>query len=38
VQYGDVPGSLRVDEIHLDNDASLLVAARIKELLDARGW
>lgn len=38
VQNGDVPGSLRLDEIHLDNDGSLLVAAKIKELLDARGW
>jgi lysophospholipase L1-like esterase len=38
VQNGDVPSSLRIDEIHLDNDGSLLVAAKIKELIDARGW
>jgi lysophospholipase L1-like esterase len=38
VQNGDVPSSLRVDEIHLDNDGALLVANKVKELLDARGW
>jgi hypothetical protein len=38
VQNGDVPSSLRLDEIHLDNDGSLLVAGQIKAMLDARGW
>jgi hypothetical protein len=38
VQNGDVPSSLRIDEIHLDNDGSLLVAGQIKAMLDARGW
>jgi hypothetical protein len=38
VQNGDVPSSLRVDEIHLANDGSLLVATKLKELIDAKGW
>lgn len=33
-----VPSSLRFDEIHLNNDGSVLVAKKVKELLDARGW
>ncbi|HKB53827.1 MAG TPA: hypothetical protein VKD22_07490 [Ramlibacter sp.] len=32
------PTSLRYDEIHLRNPGSLLVAAKIKELVEARGW
>ena len=33
-----VPSSLRFDEIHLNNDGSVLVAKKVKEFLDARGW
>jgi lysophospholipase L1-like esterase len=33
-----VPSSLRFDEIHLNNDASVIVARRVKEFLDAKGW
>lgn len=33
-----VPSSLRFDEIHLNNDGSLIVARRVKEFIDARGW
>jgi lysophospholipase L1-like esterase len=34
----EVPSSLRFDEIHLNNDGSIAVAAKVKEWLDARGW
>ena len=33
-----VPSSLRMDEIHLNPAGSRLVAAKLKELLEARGW
>jgi len=33
-----VPSSLRIDEIHLTPEGSRLVAARIQELIEARGW
>ncbi|MBE7942593.1 SGNH/GDSL hydrolase family protein, partial [Ramlibacter aquaticus] len=33
-----VPSSLRFDIIHLNNDGSVLVAQKVKELLDAKGW
>lgn len=33
-----VPSSLRFDEIHLNNDGSVLVAQKVKALIDARGW
>ncbi|MDF2464096.1 MAG: hypothetical protein K0Q43_2331 [Ramlibacter sp.] len=33
-----IPSSLRFDEIHLNNDGSVLVAAKVKEFLDAKGW
>lgn len=33
-----VPSSLRFDEIHLNNDGSVLVAKKVKEFLDARSW
>jgi hypothetical protein len=32
------PSSLRYDDIHLRNEGSVLVAQRIKQFLDARGW
>lgn len=38
LQKDVVPQALRFDEIHLNNDGSVLVARKIKELLDARGW
>lgn len=38
LQKDVVPAALRFDEIHLDNDGSVLVARKLKELLDARGW
>lgn len=33
-----IPSSLRFDEIHLNNDGSVLVAKKVKEFLDAKGW
>jgi hypothetical protein len=33
-----VPSSLRFDEIHLNNDGSVLVARRVRDFLDAKGW
>jgi lysophospholipase L1-like esterase len=33
-----IPSSLRFDEIHLNNDGSVLVARKVKEFLDAKGW
>lgn len=33
-----VPSSLRVDEIHFNNNGSLLVASKLKALIEARGW
>lgn len=33
-----VPASLRVDEIHFDNNGSLLVAGKLKALIESRGW
>jgi len=33
-----VPSSLRFDEIHLNNDGSVLVARKAKEFIDAKGW
>jgi len=35
---GDVPSSLRLDIIHLDNNGSVAVAKKVKELIDAKGW
>jgi lysophospholipase L1-like esterase len=32
------PSSLRYDEIHLRNEGSVLVAQRVKEFIDAKGW
>jgi hypothetical protein len=32
------PSSLRNDEIHLRNEGSLLVAQRVKQFIDAKGW
>jgi len=33
-----VPSSLRFDEIHLNNQGSVLVATRIRDFIDAKGW
>ncbi len=33
-----VPSSLRYDEIHLRNEGSVLVARKVQEFIDARGW
>jgi len=33
-----VPTSLRFDEIHLNNDGSVIVARKVKEFIDAKGW
>ncbi|GAB2581488.1 hypothetical protein GCM10027034_11020 [Ramlibacter solisilvae] len=33
-----VPSSLRFDHIHLRNEGSIVVAERVKQLLDAKGW
>jgi len=33
-----VPSSLRFDEIHLNNDGSVIVAKKVKEFIDAKGW
>lgn len=33
-----VPSSLRFDEIHLNNDGSVVVATRVKAFIDAKGW
>jgi lysophospholipase L1-like esterase len=33
-----VPASLLFDEIHLNNDGSILVAQRVRDWLDAKGW
>ena len=33
-----VPSSLRYDDIHLRNEASVLVAQRVKQFIDAKGW
>lgn len=32
------PSSLRYDEIHLQNQGSVLVAERVKQFIDAKGW
>lgn len=32
------PRSLRYDEIHLRNEGSVLVAERVKQFIDAKGW
>jgi hypothetical protein len=34
----DVPSSLRIDEIHFNNNGSVIVASKLKELIDAHGW
>jgi lysophospholipase L1-like esterase len=33
-----VPSSLRSDEIHLRNEGSVLVAERVKQFIDTKGW
>lgn len=33
-----IPSSLRYDEIHLRNEGSVLVAQRVKQFIDAKGW
>jgi lysophospholipase L1-like esterase len=33
-----IPSSLRFDEIHLNNNGSILVAQRVKAFIDAQGW
>lgn len=33
-----LPTSLRIDEIHLRNEGSLLVATKVKEFIDGKGW
>ena len=33
-----MPSSLRHDEGHLNNDGSVLVARRIQEFINAKGW
>ena len=33
-----VPSSLRGDEIHLNDNGSMLVAQRVKQFIDAKGW
>ena len=33
-----VPSSLRFDHIHLNNDGSVRVAERLREVIDANGW
>lgn len=33
-----VPSSLRFDEIHLNNDGSVLVATKVRQFIDAKGW
>ena len=33
-----VPSSLRFDEIHLNNDGSVLVATQVRQFIDAKGW
>jgi hypothetical protein len=33
-----VPSSLRYDDIHLRNEASVIVAQRVKQFIDAKGW
>lgn len=38
MQNDVIPASLRFDEIHLNNDGSVLVAKKVKEFLDAKGW
>ena len=32
------PTSLRFDEIHLNNDGSVVVAKRVQQYIDAKGW
>jgi hypothetical protein len=32
------PSSLRYDEIHLRNEGSILVAERVKQFIDGKGW
>jgi len=32
------PSSLRHDEIHLENEGSVLVAERVKQFIDEKGW
>jgi hypothetical protein len=38
VQDDVVPSSLRIDTIHLNNTGSLLVATKIQEFIDGKGW
>ena len=38
VQNDVVPSSLRSDEIHLRNEGSVLVAQRLKQFIDEKGW
>lgn len=33
-----IPSSLRYDEIHLRNEGSVLVAERVKQFIDDKGW
>jgi hypothetical protein len=33
-----VPSSLRFDDIHMQNAGSVLVAQRVKQFIDAKGW
>jgi len=33
-----VPSSLRFDPIHLNNDGSVLVAQKVRDFIDAKGW
>ncbi len=38
VASGAVPSSLRFDEIHLNNDGSVLVALKLREFIEVKRW
>jgi hypothetical protein len=38
VQNDVLPSSLRYDEIHMRNEGSIIVAQRVSDVINAKGW